>query len=78
MRACRIVGFSLDARGKWVAELDCGHAQHVRHDPPLESRPWVATDAGRAEHLGTILQCPTCRDPVKPDHPGEEQVPERL
>ena len=27
----------------WVAELECGHNQHVRHDPPWESRPWVVT-----------------------------------
>jgi hypothetical protein len=25
----------LDARGEWVAELTCGHQQHVRHQPPF-------------------------------------------
>lgn len=66
MRACRIVGFTLGENGHWVAELECGHPQHVRHDPPLESRPWVLTPEGRKEHLGTVLQCPTCPDPVRP------------
>ena len=26
----------------WVAELECGHTQHVRHDPPWTNRPWVS------------------------------------
>ena len=29
-----IVGFHLDEENHWVAELACGHGQHVRHDPP--------------------------------------------
>lgn len=32
--ARRIVGFHQDQKGHWVADLECGHAQHVRHDPP--------------------------------------------
>jgi hypothetical protein len=30
----KIVGFHLDERKDWVAELECGHQQHVRHNPP--------------------------------------------
>jgi hypothetical protein len=30
----RIVGFHTDVEGDWVADLECGHTQHVRHDPP--------------------------------------------
>ena len=41
----RITGFHEDEEGHWVAELECGHAQHVRHDPPWQSRPWVTTAA---------------------------------
>jgi hypothetical protein len=26
-----IVGFLQDAEQHWVAKLDCGHTQHVRH-----------------------------------------------
>jgi len=58
----RIVGFHQDAETQWVAELDCGHTQHVRHTPPWEVRPWVLTEASRAAHLGTVLSCPLCLD----------------
>ena len=30
----KIVGFHLDENLDWVAELECGHQQHVR--PPLD------------------------------------------
>lgn len=30
----RIVGFDRDEEGDWVALLECGHRQHVRHRPP--------------------------------------------
>ena len=39
-----ILGFHQDEYGDWVAELACGHTQHVRHRPPWELRPWVATE----------------------------------
>lgn len=55
-----IAGFHLDRTGHWVAELDCGHNQHVRHRPPFEMRPWVLEEAKRAAHLGTPLDCPLC------------------
>lgn len=67
MRACRITSFQMDANGHWVASLDCGHAQHVRHEPPLESRPWVMTDEGRTEHLGAELSCRSCAQDHKPE-----------
>lgn len=56
----RKTGFHLDDDGHWVAELDCGHNQHVRHDPPLVSRAWVLTKAGRQAHLGMVLHCVLC------------------
>lgn len=56
----RIVGFHTDTEAHWVAELDCGHAQHVRHDPPWQLRPWVLTEASRRQHLGTELDCRLC------------------
>ena len=55
-----IEGFHRDDEGDWVAELDCLHGQHVRHKPPLWPRPWVETDAGRADHVGSTLDCPLC------------------
>jgi tellurite methyltransferase len=56
----RITGFHLDDEGHWVAELQCGHGQHVRHTPPWQIRAWVTTEAGRQEHLGTTLGCVRC------------------
>ena len=58
----RIVGFHTDDLGDWVAELECGHGQHVRHDPPWQNRPWVVTPEGRAQFLGTELRCVKCED----------------
>ena len=55
-----IVAFHQDDEGHWVADLACGHAQHVRHDPPWQQRPWVVTEAGRATMLGTLLDCVRC------------------
>jgi hypothetical protein len=55
-----IVGFELDEVGDWRAILACGHRQHVRHNPPLVSRPWVETAAGRARFLGYPLACKLC------------------
>lgn len=55
-----IVGYHLDDEGHWVAELACGHGQHVRHDPPWQVRPWVTTPEGRAKFLGFELECLKC------------------
>lgn len=56
----RIAGFHQDDLGDWVADLECGHTQHVRHAPPMRSRPWVVTPEGRASRIGTILHCVQC------------------
>jgi tellurite methyltransferase len=56
----KIVEFHQDAENHWVADLDCGHAQHTRHDPPFFPRPWVLTEKGRGNHIGTSLDCVCC------------------
>lgn len=55
-----IVGFHQDEERHWVAELECGHTQHVRHDPPWVNRPWVTSAEGRADMLGFRLDCRLC------------------
>lgn len=55
-----IRGFHQDEHGDWVAELICGHTQHVRHNPPWIERPWVLTAQGRAAHVGQTLDCRLC------------------
>jgi tellurite resistance-related uncharacterized protein len=56
----QIAGFHLDEEGVWVAELVCGHGQHVRHQPPWQTRPWVTEEQGRQDKLGTELDCHYC------------------
>jgi len=55
-----ITGFYPDEEGDWVAELSCLHNQHVRHRPPFQDRSWVLEEAGRAERIGSELDCPLC------------------
>ena len=63
----RIAGFHVDEEKHWVAELECGHFQHVRHDPPWINRPWVATPEGRSAMLGQVLACMKCDAGEPPD-----------
>jgi hypothetical protein len=55
-----IVGFHGDEEGEWVAELACGHQQHVRHRPPFFPQPWVLEPEEREERVGTPLDCRLC------------------
>jgi hypothetical protein len=55
-----ITGFHQDDEGHWVAELACGHQQHVRHNPPWMVRTWVTTPEGRDSALGQMLECRLC------------------
>lgn len=56
----RIIGFHQDEEQHWVADLECGHSQHVRHDPPWQNRPWVLTEESRARFIGVELTCVKC------------------
>jgi len=55
-----ITGFHQDEQADWVAELACGHGQHMRHRPPWQDRAWVTTEQGRAHKLGCAIDCPLC------------------
>ncbi len=67
-----ISGFHLDEVNDWVAELACGHHQHVRHHPPWMNRPWVTTVEGRAAMLGHALACNKCAAGAPPDRLPED------
>jgi Protein of unknown function (DUF3565) len=58
----KIVRFRLDEKMDWIAELECGHSQHVRHNPPWTERHWVTTTEGRQEHIGFELVCLACSE----------------
>ena len=45
-----------------MAELECGHLQHVRHEPPWQSPALVQTAEGRAAMIGTALDCTRCKE----------------
>jgi hypothetical protein len=60
----KIVSFHQDDEGHWVARLECGHNQHVRHNPPWINRPWVITPEGRQAALGAELDCKKCDEGV--------------
>ncbi|WGV98966.1 DUF3565 domain-containing protein [Vibrio sp. YMD68] len=40
--------------------MECGHFQHVRHNPPFICRPWVVSQEGRQSMLGYLLECKKC------------------
>lgn len=69
----KIIGFHQDEHGDWVAELECGHGQHVRHNPPWSARPWVLTPDGRQEKIGAELECKECvpEEPFVPPTPRQ-------
>ena len=62
-----ITGFELDSEGDPIAILSCGHAQHVRHNPPFINRPWVTSEEGRNGMLGKMLNCVRCDNFEMPD-----------
>jgi tellurite methyltransferase len=69
----RIVSFREDALAQWIAELSCGHAQHVRHEPPFTERPWTLTPEGRAARQGSPLDCARCEAREMPEGHREYQ-----
>lgn len=56
----KIIAFHQDEYHDWVADLACGHSQHVRHQPPFQNRPWVIAESSRNEYIGYELNCSEC------------------
>jgi Protein of unknown function (DUF3565) len=65
-----IIGFHQDEELHWVAQLACGHNQHVRHNPPWTNRVWVLSELGRSETLGKQLYCRKCEQGAPKDRAG--------
>jgi luciferase family oxidoreductase group 1 len=55
-----VVGFHQDEHADWIADLECGHGRHVRHQPPWTIREWVLTEEGRRGFVGRKLNCGKC------------------
>jgi len=62
-----ITGYHQDEHGDWVAQLACGHNQHVRHNPPWSNRLWVTTAERRQAMIGHKLVCKKCGTGAAPD-----------
>lgn len=69
----KIIGFDQDSENGWRAKLVCGHYQHVRHNPPLVTREWVLSEAGRTAKIGAELECKKCNETTPRDF--EELLP---
>ncbi|MCY1426015.1 hypothetical protein D9M71_418230 [compost metagenome] len=59
-RPSLILGFHQDEEGFWVVELSCGHTQHLRHQPPWQSRQWVLDAELRKQRIGQTFACGWC------------------
>ncbi|SDU75960.1 Protein of unknown function [Pseudomonas mediterranea] len=74
-RACvpgpTVTGFHQDEEGHWVAELSCGHTQHLRHQPPWQSRAWVLDPTQRIEKIGQPFDCGWCAQAPVSDNLGD-------
>jgi hypothetical protein len=62
-----IVDYHTDEENHWVARLECGHFQHVRHQPPFINRPWVLEKTTRDKMLGQKLNCLKCDNDAAKD-----------
>ncbi|MBA6225503.1 DUF3565 domain-containing protein [Colwellia sp. MB02u-18] len=69
-----IIDYHLDDENHWVARLECGHFQHVRHQPPFINRPWVVNKATRHAMLGQQLNCIKCEHGAARDFPAIEST----
>ncbi|WP_433767581.1 DUF3565 domain-containing protein [Pseudomonas putida] len=70
-RDVTITGFHQDEEGHWVADLSCGHTQHLRHQPPWQSRAWVMDPAQRREKIGQPFDCGWCAQGSVSDNLGD-------
>jgi hypothetical protein len=55
--------FTRDDEQHWVAQLACGHTQHLRHNPPWQDRAWVLDEETRKARIGMTLNCVKCDAP---------------
>lgn len=63
----KIIGYHRDGKNDWVADLNCFHGQHVRHELPFFNRSWSETEEGWQSKLGETLDCKLCDALVFPE-----------
>jgi hypothetical protein len=67
MENSTLIGFTQDEDGHWVAVLSCGHTQHLRHQPPWQSRAWVLDPRQRQQKTGQPFHCGWCANAADND-----------
>ncbi|WP_200868049.1 DUF3565 domain-containing protein [Pseudomonas syringae] len=67
-----VVDFRQDEDRHWVAVLSCGHTQHLRHQPPWQSRAWVLDPVRRQQKIGQGFHCGWCAKAPDNDSLGTE------
>ncbi|MCF4983601.1 MULTISPECIES: DUF3565 domain-containing protein [Pseudomonas] len=73
MESSTVIGFSQDEEGHWIALLSCGHTQHLRHQPPWQSRAWVLDPAQRQQMTGKAFLCGWCANAADNDSLAAEK-----
>jgi hypothetical protein len=67
MENSTLIDFRQDEDGHWVAVLSCGHTQHLRHQPPWQSRAWVLDPRQRQQRTGQPFHCGWCANAADKD-----------
>ncbi|WP_162886953.1 DUF3565 domain-containing protein [Pseudomonas syringae] len=68
-----VIELRQDEHGHWFALLSCGHTQHLRHDPPWQSRPWVLDPLQRSQMRGQAFCCGWCANATDNDSLAAEK-----
>ncbi|WP_200866319.1 DUF3565 domain-containing protein [Pseudomonas syringae] len=57
LKGSTVIDLRQDEQGHWFARLSCGHTQHLRHQPPWQSRAWVLDPVKRQQMTGQPFCC---------------------
>ncbi|WP_161632884.1 DUF3565 domain-containing protein [Pseudomonas syringae] len=68
-----VIDLRQDEQGHWFARLSCGHTQHLRHQPPWQSRAWVLDPVKRQQMTGQPFCCGWCANGADNDNLADEK-----
>ncbi|MBX8502282.1 DUF3565 domain-containing protein [Pseudomonas cichorii] len=68
-----VIDFRQDEDDHWIVVLSCGHTQHLRHQPPWQSRAWVLDPQQRQQKIGQGFRCGWCAKSSDNDSLGAEE-----
>ncbi|AAZ36626.1 DUF3565 domain-containing protein [Pseudomonas savastanoi pv. phaseolicola] len=73
MEGSTVLNLQQDQEGHWIALLSCGHTQHLRHQPPWQSRAWVLDPIKRQQMTGQAFRCGWCANAADNDSLAAEK-----